>query len=82
MYIDILLSVGEEAKKGDTCATVESVKAAADVYIPVSGKIIRSNESLSNSPEIINNDPYGDAWMIKFELSDPLNSKVNGFENL
>ena len=71
VYIDILLSVGEEAKKGDTCATVESVKAAADVYIPVSGKIILINESLSNSPEMINNDPYGDAWMIKFELSDP-----------
>lgn len=71
VYIDILLSVGEEAKKGDTCATVESVKAAADVYIPVSGKIIQINESLSNSPEMINNDPYGDAWMIKFELSDP-----------
>jgi glycine cleavage system H protein len=71
VFIEIVVNVGEEVHKGDTCATVESVKAAADVYMPVSGKVIAINEDLPASPELINSDPYGAAWMVKVELSDP-----------
>ena len=56
----------------DTCATVESVKAASDVYSPVSGTVTAINdEDLPDSPELVNSDPYGQAWMLKIELSDP-----------
>lgn len=71
VYIEIVTAVDEAVSAGDTCATVESVKAAADVYMPVSGKIIEINEALPDAPETINSDPYGAAWMVKIELSDP-----------
>lgn len=71
VFVEVIVSVGDEVSKGDSCATVESVKAAADVYMPVSGKIIEINEDLSNTPELINSDPYGAAWMVKVELSNP-----------
>lgn len=71
VFIEILVSADEMVKKGDSCATVESVKAAADVYIPVSGKIIAVNDALADTPETINSDPYTSAWMVKIELSDP-----------
>lgn len=71
VYIEIVTAVDEAVSAGDTCATVESVKAAADVYMPVSGKIIEINEGLPDAPETINSDPYGAAWMVKIELSDP-----------
>jgi glycine cleavage system H protein len=70
VFVEILVSVGDEVKQGESCATVESVKAAADVYMPVSGKIVAVNEDLSAAPETINSDPYGAAWMVKIELSD------------
>jgi glycine cleavage system H protein len=57
-------------KKGDACATVESVKAAADVYLPVSGKVVEINEALPDAPELINKDPYEGAWMVKIDLND------------
>ena len=71
VFVEYLLDEGDQGNKGDTCATVESVKAAADVYLPVSGEIIAINEDLSDSPELINSDPYGGAWMYKIKLSDP-----------
>ena len=71
VYIEIIAAVDDSVSTGDTCATVESVKAAADVYMPVSGKVIEINEALPNAPETINSDPYGAAWMVKIELSDP-----------
>jgi len=71
VFVEVLASKGDDVKKGDSCATVESVKAAADVYMPVSGKIIAVNEALSASPETINSDPYGEAWMVKLEISSP-----------
>jgi glycine cleavage system H protein len=58
-------------KKGESCATLESVKAAADVYLPVSGKIIAVNDGLADSPEQVNSDPYGKAWMVKVEVTNP-----------
>jgi glycine cleavage system H protein len=71
VYVEIVAAEGETIKKGDTCATLESVKAAADVFMPVSGKIVAVNEKLPDKPELVNSDPYGEAWMVKVELSDP-----------
>jgi glycine cleavage system H protein len=71
VFVEIVVGEGEVVKKGDSIATVESVKAAADVYLPASGKVIAINEVLSETPEKVNTDPWGDAWMIKIELTDP-----------
>ena len=71
VFVEIVLSEGDTASQGDTCATVESVKAAADIYLPVSGKVVAVNEALPDKPETINSDPYGEAWIVKVELSDP-----------
>jgi glycine cleavage system H protein len=71
VFVEILVAEGEKVVKGGSCATVESVKAAADVYMPVSGTVIAVNEDLPAAPETINSDPYGAAWMVKVELSAP-----------
>ena len=71
VFVEIVAFEDDELDQGETCAIVESVKAAADVYMPVSGKIIDINETLVDSPELVNEDPYGDAWMVKVELTDP-----------
>lgn len=71
VYVEIVVSEGDTLQQGDTCATIESVKAAADVYLPISGKIVAINEALPDTPEKVNSDPYGEAWMVKVELSDP-----------
>jgi glycine cleavage system H protein len=71
VFAEVIVSEGEQVAKGDTIATIESVKAAADVYSPVSGKIIGVNDALGGSPEVINSDPYGAAWIIKVELNNP-----------
>jgi glycine cleavage system H protein len=71
VFVEPLVDEGESVDQGDTIATVESVKAAADVYAPVSGTITAINEALMDSPELINADPYGEAWLVKIELSDP-----------
>jgi len=55
---------------GDDCAVVESVKAASDVYCPVSGEITESNEALADAPEIVNKDPFGDGWLFKLRPTD------------
>lgn len=71
VFVEIAVSEGETVKKGATCATLESVKAAADVNLPVSGKIVAINEELAQTPEVVNSDPYGKAWMVKVELANP-----------
>jgi len=71
VFVEIIVAVGEQVKQGDSCATVESVKAAADVYMPVSGKITAINEGLPDSPETLNSDPYGSAWMVQVEIANP-----------
>lgn len=62
---------GDELKKDDSLGVVESVKSASDVYCPVSGRVVAINEELLDSPQLINQDPYGRGWMIEIELSDP-----------
>lgn len=70
VYLEYLVSEGEEISKGDEIGTIESVKAASEIYSPVSGTVVELNEDLLDTPETVNSDPYGEAWMIKVELSD------------
>jgi len=60
-----------QLEAGKECAVVESVKAASDIYAPVSGDVVAINEELSNAPELLNQDPYGKGWLFKVKLSDP-----------
>jgi glycine cleavage system H protein len=71
VYVEVIADEGEELEQGDACATVESVKAASDVYMPVSGRVSAINDDLPDTPELVNTDPYGEAWMVQIELSDP-----------
>ena len=66
-----LPEVGTEVTTGKAFGVVESVKAVSDVYAPVSGTVVESNEELPDAPVILNTSPYGDGWMIKIRMSDP-----------
>ena len=66
-----LPSVGDKVTKDEAMGVIESVKAVSDVYAPVSGTVIEVNDDLPDSTEMINEDPYGDGWMVKIEMSDP-----------
>jgi glycine cleavage system H protein len=70
VFVEIIAEPDETLDQGDACATVESVKAAADVYMPVGGTITAINEDLLDTPELVNTEPYGAAWMIKIEITD------------
>ncbi|HEY8539029.1 MAG TPA: glycine cleavage system protein GcvH [Steroidobacteraceae bacterium] len=63
-------TVGQTVSKGAATAVVESVKAASDVYSPVSGEIVAVNEALGGAPELVNQDPYGEGWLFKVKPSD------------
>ena len=63
--------VGDSFAQGDSIGVVESVKAASDLYLPMDGEIVEVNDALVDAPEIMNSDPYGEAWIIKFKASDP-----------
>ena len=69
VYVE-LPAEGDEISQGDPCAVVESVKAASDIYSPVSGRVIAINEDLDGDPAIINSDPYEDGWLFELELFD------------
>jgi len=71
VYLEIATAVGERLEKGETLAEVESVKAAAYVYMPVAGIITEVNEELADTPEMVNSSPFDEAWMVKFEIIDP-----------
>jgi glycine cleavage system H protein len=68
--------VGASVSKDSPYSEVESVKAVSDVYAPLSGEVLAVNEALADNPEQINDDPYGDGWLVKVRLSDP--SEVDG----
>ncbi|NOQ38879.1 MAG: glycine cleavage system protein GcvH [Anaerolineales bacterium] len=70
VFVEIVVIEGDELGQGETFAVVESVKAAADIYMPVGGEILAINEALIDSPELINEDPFGEAWLIKIKISD------------
>lgn len=65
-----LPDVGDNISTGDDVAVAESVKAASDIYSPVSGEVIAVNEDLEDSPELVNSDAFGDGWMFKVKLAD------------
>ncbi|MEM0516206.1 glycine cleavage system protein GcvH [Pseudoalteromonas sp. YIC-827] len=65
-----LPDVGDEVDAGEDCAVAESVKAASDIYAPISGEIVAINEELEDAPETVNSDPYGDGWLFRIKASD------------
>jgi glycine cleavage system H protein len=69
-------SIGRKVKKGEETAVVESVKAASEVYSPVTGTIVAANEPLADSPITVNEDPEGAAWFCKIEMADPSELEV------
>jgi glycine cleavage system H protein len=75
VYVE-LPEAGLSFEQGDACAVVESVKAASDIYAPVSGEVIEVNGALEDTPELVNTDPYGEGWLFKIRLSDP--SEIEG----
>jgi glycine cleavage system H protein len=71
VFFEITAAIGDAVSKRQTIGAIESVKAAADLYSPVSGTLKQINESLASAPELANSDPYGAGWMARIELSDP-----------
>jgi|TARA_B100001013_G_scaffold340194_1_gene263123 glycine cleavage system H protein len=71
VYVDIE-SLNQKINKGEIFGTVEAVKTVSDLFMPISGKVIEINEKLDSEPELVNNDPYGDGWMIKIKMEDGL----------
>ena len=70
VYVEVE-TIGKTLEAGDVFGTVEAVKTVSDLYLPVAGTINELNAALSNTPEIVNNDPYGKGWMIKMTVRDP-----------
>ena len=75
VFVD-LPKVGAQVAKGQTFGSVESVKAVSDIYAPVSGEVTEINEALSKTPEKLNEDPHGAAWLIKVKLADASEAKA------
>ncbi len=69
VFVEILANIDDVLQKDDNVATLESVKAAADVHLPVAGKVIATNDNLADSPEKVNTSPYEDAWMVRIEMN-------------
>jgi glycine cleavage system H protein len=67
VFVEILVDAGDSLEAGKAIASVESVKASAEIYSPAAGKVSAVNKDLANKPESINSDPYGEAWMIQLE---------------
>ncbi|MFN8615385.1 MAG: glycine cleavage system protein GcvH [Vampirovibrionales bacterium] len=70
VYVD-LPTIGDKLDKGDSFGSIESVKAASDLYMPVSGEIVAINNRLEDEPELVNDNCYGDGWMIEIQLTEP-----------
>lgn len=69
VYVDINTE-GESVVKGEVFGSIEAVKTVSDLFLPVSGKVLEVNPQLENKPELINEDPYGEGWIIKIEIED------------
>jgi glycine cleavage system H protein len=65
-----LPAVGDEIDQGDSCAVVESVKAASDIYAPVAGEVVAVNEALEDDPALVNTDPYGEGWLFALKPAE------------
>ena len=75
VYLEID-ELGNDVDQDDVFGTVEAVKTVSELFMPVSGNVTEFNEDLEDSPELVNNDPYGDGWIVKVTMSDP--SEVDG----
>ena len=75
-----LPQIGQKFNSGDEMGSIESVKAASEIYSPVSGEVIAVNEELENAPEKINQDPYGQGWIARFKLTSPAEGLLNSDE--
>jgi glycine cleavage system H protein len=71
VFIELLVEEGDQIEAGNPIASVESVKASAEIYAPAAGKVSAVNKGLSEKPETLNSDPFGDGWMIKIAGGDP-----------
>ena len=79
VYVDIT-SVGQELKEHEIFGTVEAVKTVSDLFMPLTGKVTEVNSILDGSPEKVNDDPYGEGWMIKVELTGDVSSLLSAAE--
>ncbi len=70
IYIEVE-TVGENIASGEVFGTVEAVKTVSELFMPVDGEVLELNSALEDAPELVNNDPYGEGWMVKVALSDP-----------
>jgi glycine cleavage system H protein len=70
VYVEIE-TLGQQLKAGEVFGTVEAVKTVSDLFLPVNGSITEINPKLNTHPELVNNDPYGDGWMVKMKLNNP-----------
>jgi glycine cleavage system H protein len=70
VFVEIIVAAGETVQAGKQMASVESVKAAAETYAPVSAKVMAVNDGLADNPEVLNSDPYGKGWMVQVEGGD------------
>ena len=69
IYVDVTAT--DTVNKGDSCGTIEAVKTVSDIFAPVSGKITEVNKKINDNPAVVNQDPFGEGWMLKVELSNP-----------
>jgi glycine cleavage system H protein len=71
VFVEIVVAVGDKLQAGKPIASVESVKAAAESYAPVTAEVVAINETLADTPEVLNSDPYGHGWMVQFTGAEP-----------
>lgn len=69
VFVDVQ-TVGEEIAQGETFGAIEAVKTVSDLFLPVSGEVLEFNEALEDQPELVNNDPYGEGWIVKITVKD------------
>lgn len=70
VFVDVD-TIGEQIAQGEVFGSIEAVKTVSDLNMPVSGEVLEFNEALNDQPELVNNDPYGEGWMIKISVNDP-----------
>lgn len=73
VFVDITVNVGDDVAPGQVFGSIEAVKTVADLYMPIAGRITEINTGVNDAPETVNNDPYGDGWMVKIEIAPDAN---------
>jgi glycine cleavage system H protein len=74
VYVEVE-TVGQDLKEGDVFGTVEAVKTVSDLFLPLAGSVTEVNPNLNANPELVNNDPYGEGWMVRMKLANPLDAE-------